>query len=189
MKLWRITLWAIFGFILADARAQTIRPESVETELGEALGFQLYRFEAELAADEVLVVEHRTENVGKETLVIQTIQRPSGSNSSYQITLVDSGASHPSLRGTTMLRYPGHESFIENRRLAQTESGADLTFKFAEDFGNAFVLIHHWSAWVESYEKARDRLGGLPALKPGAGWSSNKLIAHSTPSESATDAE
>lgn len=98
--------------------AAPLEAKRIQPELGSSLGFQIYRFEAELGDDEVLGVRELTEAQGQTT---ESEYAAVGNHVhvEYEIALIDSGAFHPSLRNTYMLRFPNSDSYVEGKRLSQ----------------------------------------------------------------------
>jgi hypothetical protein len=158
--------------------AAPVRAKQIEPELGASLGFRIYRYEVKLGTDEVLVVRETSESQGK---VMESEQIMVGSNVrvQYEIVLVDSGAFHPSLRNTYMLRFPGSSGgSIEKKWLTQSGFGApdgSVEFIFSEIGTDQRTLCLRWFGRVEKYSEVAKRWPGLP--KPRANsWSGSRRV-------------
>lgn len=157
------------------ARATPLKLNRIEPELGVALGFQVYRFEAELGADEVLIIRELTEDHGKvsgsEFAVVGSHER-----AEYEIALVDSGAFHPSLKNTYMLRYPTYKGYVENKGLKEWGSSEDTVyFIFSEVDSNEQSRKLTWVGSVEKYSEVVKRWPDLPKPR-GSGLSGSRRL-------------
>ena len=144
------------------ARAAPAKVTSIEPELGAALGFQIYRFEAELGSDEVLIVRELTEEHGKVS-ASEFATVGSHVRAQYEIVLVDSGAFHPSLKNTYMFRFPTYNGYIENKRLKEWGTTEDTVhFIFSEVDSNEQSRKLTWVGSVEKYSEVVKRWPDLP---------------------------
>lgn len=166
-----ILLSIAFGLLANVADAAPLSAKRVQEELGASLGFEIYRFEAKLGSGEVLVIREVTEDKGKVTEAEYAVVGDQAA-AVYEIVLVDSGAFHPSLRNTYMLRYPNANGYIEKMRLSQWGSMPDgaVQFMFSEVDSNVVSRKLTWVGSVEKYAEVVKRWPELP--KPMAGGSS-----------------
>lgn len=158
------------------ANAAPLKAKHVQPELGDSLGFQIYRFEVKLGVNEVLVIRELSDDHGKVTASEYAITGDHA-KAEYEIVLVDSGAFHPSLRNTYVLRYPNSNGSIENKRLSQWGDIAEgvVGFNFSEVDNNEVTRKLTWSGSVEKYSEVVKRWPELP--KPRAdGWSGSRHL-------------
>ncbi len=163
----RILAFGLGILVPVGAWAGEVKLRQVEPDLGDALGFGIYRFEANLNADEWLVVEeHDGFPEERESVFLYVSRMPS-----YRVTLVDSGMLHPSLRGTIMLRYANHDGYLNDVRLARTEIDvASLLFAFAPPLGNETIKQQRWVAYVVDAAEFAEKWPSVttPKLKDGS---------------------
>jgi len=163
----------------AAAPAAPVKPAQIDAELGQALGFQIYRFEAQLGDDEVMVI-HEISTLLATKLESEYAMVNSGAKASYQIVLVDSGAFHPSLRGTYMLRSPGGENHLKGVWLTATsKSETAVEFEFSVLDTNTRQQTRKWSASVEKFDEVAKRWPGLTRPKKGQCYSSRRIVSQS----------
>jgi len=162
------------------AGAKPLKANLVEADLGDALGFRIFRFEAELAADEVLVIREVSDDHGK---VYESEWAVVGSlgPARYQIVLVDSGAFHPSLRNSYTVRSPGSAGVFENKWLKEWGHGADgsVAISFSEIDSNEPTRKLTWSGTVENYSDVVKRWPDLPKPRAGMSTSSRRFLTKS----------
>lgn len=151
----------------------------VEAALGNALGFHIYRFETNLGNDEVLVVHEfaKTEQ-GVHEAEYATVG--SNTHATYEIVLVDSGAFHPSLRNTYMLRFPNSEVAVKDKRLSAwgsaLDQGGGTEFVFNDLVTNHVALTYRWSASLEKYSEVVKRWPDLPPPMSQSTRSSRRIL-------------
>ena len=155
------------------ASAGEVRLRQVEPELGDALGFMVCVFEAELDEGEWLVVEERWElPSGKETVMLFV-----SGGLPYRVALVDSGRLHPSLSGTYMLSYPNHQTHLDEVWLGHTEIGSSvLKLEFAKPRSNEIKEKKTWSAFVVGPEEFAKKWPTVEVPQVGAGAASRLLV-------------
>ena len=159
------------------APAAPLKAKRVEPELGASLGFQIYRFEAKLSRDDVLLVRHITETNGTVTET-EYGAVGDGAEARYEIVLVDSGAFQPNLRNTYMLRYSSANGFIENERLSQwSDDGAGkIEFVFSRVDRDERSRKLTWIGSVEKYAEVVKRWPDLPKPRNNGSSGSTRLI-------------
>lgn len=156
--------------------AAPLKAQKVQAELGASLGFHIYRFEVKLGADEVLLVREVTEDQGKLS-ELESALVGSDVRVDYEIVLVDSGAFHPSLGNTYMLRIPTSYGYLEKLRLSRQSQNEDgsVEFEFSGIADNVVVRRLKWLGSVEKYSEVVKRWPDLP--KPRANsWSGSRRI-------------
>ncbi len=172
-----IIAFIVSGLLCQVGSAAPLKAKRVQAELGASMGFQIYRFEAKLGSNEVLVVRERTVDHGK---VIESEYAAVGDHArvEYEIVLVDSGAFHPSLRNTYMLRYPNSNGYVENKRLSQWGETADgaVEIAFSEIDSNEPARKLTWIASVETYSEVVKRWPELPKPHTNSSSGSHRLV-------------
>jgi hypothetical protein len=182
---YRSLIPTIICFVARFAVAQDLKPLRIESDLGDALGFQVYRFETQLANDEVLVIREHFQDRDK-ILDSEFGIVGSGSKANYQITLVDSGMFHPSLRGSYMLRYPTSDGVVEKVRLAGSGTGPNsVEFRFVEvsdPTSNRTLYKYQWTSKIEKYKEVVKRWPDLPAPTKSGTSGSRHAVGKTAPS-------
>ncbi len=156
--------------------AVPVRPIQVDSELGQALGVQIYRFEADLTEADVMIVHVTIANKSEKTEFEYAISNGEG-KASYQIVLVDSGKFHPSLRGTYMLRYATSEGYVEGVTLGSfSKSTTEVKFGFTDRDSNTVNCTYSWSAGVKKYVDVARDWPDIPRPRKGFGFGSQRVL-------------
>ena len=163
------------------APAKAVTPRVIDSELGVALGFQAYRYEAELTNEEALVVHEwvteGTRRIEAEYAVVGTVGK-----ASYDLVLVDSGYFHPSLRNIYMLRFPTSNASIDDVVLTGSSHGAEgVQFIFSAPNSPQVKITRRWSASVEKHADVRKRWPELPTPRANILSGSRRLILDTAP--------
>ncbi len=130
--------------------ARDVSFQRFHPDLGEELGFSVYRAETEIDADEVfLVIETTTEAEGEPRRYISWwVSR--GPKPRYSVTLVDSGMF---VLGSThyLLRHGSNRRTIENASVQESGLSPETLFiKFGDRLSNRHRVAFEWKAKVIS---------------------------------------
>jgi hypothetical protein len=158
-----------------------VTPRVIDSELGQALGFQAYRYEAQLLDDEALIV-HELVTIGSRKIEAEYAAVGTGGKATYDLVLVDSGFFHPTLRNTDMLRFPTSAGSVDDVVLTGSSQGPDgIEFIFSDPRSFEVKITRRWSASVEKHDDVRKRWPELPLPRNKILSGSRRLIVDTAP--------
>lgn len=163
-----LRLIAVTAVLLNGLAAKEPKFERVEAELGDDLGFHIFKVATPLAADELLVIrETSTENGSVSVYDAYVIAQ--GRDAEYRVVMVDSSAFVPKVR-SVMLRYMNQRTFYEDVMPSQQEYGTPhLKLEFTDTKTLQKVRTMEWTAKIEKitdYVQRHPEAAGLQKNVP-----------------------
>lgn len=151
--------------------ARDVTFQRIEADLGQELGFFVYRAETEIADDEVFVVSETTTDAnGEQRRFVQWWVSNRGPKARYSVTLVDSGMFVPGSMHY-LLRHGGNRRTIDDASLLESGlSSGGLYLKFGVRQTNRPLVEFDWKAKLLSRDEFHRQYPErkLPELKRGS---------------------
>lgn len=164
--------------------ARDVSFQRIEADLGQELGFFVYRAETEIDDDEVFVVSETTTDAnGEQRRFVHWWVSNRGPKARYSVTLVDSGMFVPGSMHY-VLRHGGNRRTIESAIVQESGLSPDgLYLQFGDRMSNRPLVKFDWKPKVLSRDEFHRQYPerNLPGLQRGSTSAGSFIVRDGNP--------